>query len=416
MRVAWLGPAPGTHGGAPYVGTQLLRELPQLGIEVDCFVAVEEDQIPAELLDEPGLRFFCQSSGWQWNRWYSRGPMRAFFSGNLSRARVQFGLASLIASRHREQPYDLVYQFSQSEMFGLRRRNGKLPPIVVHPSTHAAGELKWHKKETALSRRCEPSWKRLLVRAVLHVRARLQRRDMRLALRVLPVSTRFGEHIVRDYGVFPERIGVVPNPIDLDLFSAHDEPRVDGPVRVLFVSRMSARKGVDLVVELSRRLDDLRGRVWIHAVGGATTWSDYRPLLADLNTAVAGFDGHLSPDELADLYRTADVLIQPSLYEPFALTVGEALASGVPVIASDEVGAVEGVDPAVCAVVAAGDLDGLEREVRRAVERTERGEGHALRGLARAEAERLFAPATIAAKLAEELELAAERRPAAVVA
>jgi hypothetical protein len=141
MRVAWLGPAPGTHGGAPYVGTQLLRELPQLGIEVDCFVAAGEDQIPPELLDEPGLRFFCQSSGWQWNRWYSRGPMRAFFTGNLSRARVQFRLAGLIASRHREEPYDLVYQFSQSEMFGLRRRDGKLPPIVVHPSTHAAGEL-----------------------------------------------------------------------------------------------------------------------------------------------------------------------------------------------------------------------------------------------------------------------------------
>jgi glycosyltransferase involved in cell wall biosynthesis len=416
MRVAWLGPAPGLHGGAPYVGTQLLKELAQLGVEVDCFVAADERQLPPELLDEPGLTFFCQSSGWQWNRWYSRGPMRAFFSGNLARARAQLKLASLIASRHREQPYDLIYQFSQSEMFGLRRRYGDLPPIVVHPSTHAAGELAWHKREAALSRRCERSWKRMLVRVMLHVRAKLQQRDLRLARRVLPVSTRFGEHLARDYGLRPERVGVVPNPIDLDRFSVSDEARAEGPVRVLFVSRMSARKGVDLVVQLSQRLGDLRRRVWIHVVGGPTTWSDYRPLLRDLNPAVASFDGQLPPEELADLYRSVDVLIQPSLYEPFALTVGEALASGVPVIASDEVGAVDGVDPAVCAVVPAGDLDGLEREVRRAVERTERGDGRALRALARAEAERLFAPATIAAKLADELELAAGRRPSAIVA
>jgi len=114
------------------------------------------------------------------------------------------------------------------------------------------------------------------------------------------------------------------------------------------------------------------------------------------------------PDELARLYRSADVVMQPSLYEPFGLTIGEALASGVPVIASDEVGAVEGVEPEVCAVFPAGDLDALEREFRRMVVRAERGEGSTLRPLARAEAERLFAPPTIAAKLISELERAAE--------
>jgi hypothetical protein len=36
------------------------------------------------------------------------GPMRAFFSGNLARARAQLKLAGLIASRHREPPYDLI--------------------------------------------------------------------------------------------------------------------------------------------------------------------------------------------------------------------------------------------------------------------------------------------------------------------
>jgi glycosyltransferase involved in cell wall biosynthesis len=408
MRIAWLGPTPSVHGGASYVGAQLLSELGRAGVEVDCFVAADEGQLPPGLADQPGLTFICRPSSWEWNRWYSRRPLRAFFSGNIARAAAQFRLADQIAWRHREEPYDLVYQFSQTETFPLRLRMRELPPIVIHPSTHAAGELAWHRRESALSRRCEPRWKRLAVRAMLHARARVQRRDMSLARRVLPVSRRFGEHIARDYRLPADRWGVVPNPIDLERFTPALNGRDDGPVRILFVSRMSARKGVDMVVALSHRLQDLRGRIWITAIGGATTWSDYRPLLADLNPAVASFEGQRSPDELARLYRSADALMQPSLYEPFALTVGEALASGVPVIASDEVGAVEGVDSEVCAVFPAGDLDALERQVRLLIARAERGEGAALRPLARAEAERLFTPATIAATLANELELAAE--------
>jgi glycosyltransferase involved in cell wall biosynthesis len=416
MRIAWLGPTPSVHGGASYVGAQLLCELARIGIEVDCFVAADESQLPPGLADQPGLTFICEPSAWEWNRWYSRRPLRAFFSGNIARAAAQFRLADQIASRHRAEPYNLVYQFSQSEMFPLRLRLRELPPIVIHPSTHAAGELAWHKRESALSRRCEPPAKRLAVRTMLHARARVQRRDMSLARRVLPVSKRFGEHIARDYQLPAHRCGVVPNPIDLERFSPAEGARDDGPVRILFVSRMSARKGVDMVVALSQCLHDLRGRVWIHAIGGATTWSDYRPLLADLNPAVASFDGEVPPEELARLYRSADAVMQPSLYEPFALTVAEALASGVPVIASDEVGAIEGVDSEVCAVFPAGDLDALERQARRLVARAERGEGAALRPLARVEAERLFAPATIAATLVGELELAAGRRRSALVA
>jgi hypothetical protein len=137
VRVAWLGPGLGLHGGASYVGTQLLRELSRAGVSVDCFVMAERDALPDSLLDEPGLDFICQPSDWEWGRWYSRRPLHAFLTGNLARAKAQFKLADQIASRHREEPYDLVYQFSQSEVFPLRMRLRDLPPIVVHPSTHA---------------------------------------------------------------------------------------------------------------------------------------------------------------------------------------------------------------------------------------------------------------------------------------
>jgi glycosyltransferase involved in cell wall biosynthesis len=161
-----------------------------------------------------------------------------------------------------------------------------------------------------------------------------------------------------------------------------------------------------MIVDLSHRLDDLRGQVEIVVVGGPSTWSDYRGLLDDLNPRTARYPGALAPDELARLYQEAAAVMQPSQYEPFALTVGEALAGGTPVIASDEVGAVDGVDPRVCLVFPRGDRDAFERVVREAIANAQSADRAQLAALARGEAERLFAPATVAATLLEELERA----------
>jgi glycosyltransferase involved in cell wall biosynthesis len=410
LRVAWIGPCPGETGGAPNVGTQLLEELARAGLEVDCYVPAGQEELPRRLRSEPGLRFICEPQAWEWNRWYSRIPLLAFFSGNASRLMAQRRLVVQMVQRHRQRRYDVVYQFSQTELPSLRRRARSLPPIVVHPSTHAAGELEWHRREANLSRRCEPLAKRALVRVMLRSRALVQKRDLAGVARVLGVSRRFSEYLGRDYAIPPERLGVVPNPIDLELFTTNGtHATAKEPVWLLYVSRMSARKGVEMVVDLSHRLDDLAGRVRIIAIGGATTWSDYCPLLEDLNPATAQAYGNISREELARVFHRAGGLLQPSLYEPFALTVGEALASGLPVVASDEVGAIDGVDPSVCSVFPAGDTDAFERSVRELLLRLERDDMVAVSRRARAEAERLWAPPAIAARLIEELAMACGR-------
>ena len=229
----------------------------------------------------------------------------------------------------------------------------------MHPQTHAAGELRWYKREARLVHGIEPRRRRLLVRTVLTVRAAIQRRDLGEADRIVGMSRRFAQHLISDYGIPRERIGIVVNPIDLERFSPDARPatRNGDPVKLLFASRIAVRKGVDLVVDLSHRLDDLHGQVEIVVIGGPSTWSDYRKLLDKLNPRIASYPGSLAPEELALLYREAIAVLQPSQYEPFALTVGESLAGGTPVIASDEVGAVEGVDPRVCRVFPRGDQD-----------------------------------------------------------
>ena len=90
----------------------------------------------------------------------------------------------------------------------------------------------------------------------------------------------------------------------------------------------------------------------------------------------------------------------PSRYEPFALTVAEALASGLPVVVSDQVGAREGVDGRVCRVFADGDLDSFESSVRGLLDDLKSGERDGLSRIARGEAERLFASDAVAQQLA----------------
>jgi len=406
VRIAWIGPTPNTEGGAPYVGAQLLRELASAGAEVDCFLSVTPDEIPLLLHEQAGLRFILRPSRWRWGRWYNRTPMLALLSGSLFRVRAQWALARSIAERHAQRPYDVVYQFSQSELGGLKRFRPVLPPIVVHPSTHAAGELTWYRREAALARRCEPLARRLAARALLTLRAAVQRRQVPQADRVLGVSRRFTEHLAADYGIPERQLGVVVNPIDLERFHPANGQGLDNPLTLLFVSRISVRKGVDLVVELSHRLSDLEGQVRILVVGGPTTWSDYRKLLTELNPSIARCVGDVPPGALCRLYQGAAALLQPSQYEPFALTVGEALAAGTPVVVSDEVGAAEGADPRVCFVFPRGDKDAFERSVRGAIALAQSEDRAKVSALARSEAERLFAPPTIAAKLLDELELA----------
>ena len=415
MRIAWLGPTPNLEGGAPYVGTQLLRELARAGAKVDCFLDVGPDQIPPTLCGLQGLRFVLRPTRWQWGSWYNRTPMSAFVSGNMFRLRAHNELARAVAARHAAKPYDVVYQFSRSELGQVARLLDVLPPIVVHPSTHAAGELRWYRREAPLARLIEPRSRRLLVQTVLRLRASIQRRDLARVDRILAISHRFANHLAADYRIPAERIAIVPNPIDLNRFRPGPRPvQPVGPLKLLFVSRIAVRKGIEMIVDLSHRLDDLHGKVEIFVIGSRSTWSDYRKLLDGLNPRVARYPGGVAPDELAALYREAVAVLQPSHYEPFALTVGEALASGTPVIASDEVGAAERVDRRVCTVFPRGDRAAFEQAVRAAVANFNMADRKVVAALARAEAERLYAPVTVAERLLEELERVGQPKPALV--
>ena len=187
---------------------------------------------------------------------------------------------------------------------------------------------------------------------------------------------------LRAMGVAAERVDVVPCGVDVSLFSpAADEIRASRTApRLLIVSRLVPRKGVEDAI---RALALIPAAELVIVGGPSGDRLDDDPEVARLRqvTAECGvaervcLTGHLRHEELPAMIRSSDVLLAVPWYEPFGITVLEAMACGVPVVASAVGGLLDTVAAGVTGVfvntrdphsIAAGTRWLLSDEQRRA--------------------------------------------------
>jgi glycosyltransferase involved in cell wall biosynthesis len=401
LRIAWLGPGPGEDGGVGGVTTELLAGLATRGHRIDCFLPGKERPLPARLTAEANLTFVWGTSGWQWNRWYSRTKIAAFVSGLFARSLASLRLRREIIRRHRLQRYDVVYQFSNIEALALPASIARTVPVVIHPETHIAGELRFMIAERKLVVRCESRHRLVVVAAVMLLRVLVQRVRIRRARLLVCISAVFRDHLVHDYGFPRERTVVVPNPVRLDRFAVEERAPAESAT-ILVLGRIAVRKGIEDVVALANAMREREVRARFRIVGGPSLFSDYTKLLEDLPAENAEYVGPLAASAIPGELARSDLLLQASKYEPFGLTVAEALACGVPVVATSEVGAIEGVDRTVAAEVPPGDVEGMATAIIEMLDRV-RDEPGLVSSTARSEAERLFAPDVVCEQISQAL-------------
>jgi glycosyltransferase involved in cell wall biosynthesis len=411
LRIAWIGAGPGPQesGGVPGVATELLLGLAKLGHRIDCYVLVTERSLPDRITEADGVTIIWGTGDWRLNRWYNRTRIGAFLIGLFHRGRGSIHLRQGLERRHALQPYDVIYQFSNIEALAMPASLRQTVPLVIHPETHIAGELRHLLAERQLSLHCQPAYVFALTVGMMLFRRSVQRRRIRAARLLVCISSVFRDHLLRDYRFPRNDTVVIPNPVRLERFTeVNIERSIGQPPTVLVLGRVSARKGIDDVVAMARLLHERGIDARVRVVGGPSLWSDYTKLLEDLPPDSAEYAGRVPPAEIPGELARADVLVQASKYEPFGLTVGEALAAGVPVVATHEVGAIEQIDRSVVSEVAPGDVEGLASAVVEMLDRL-RDAPSEIRGLARSEAERRFAPDIVCEQISDALERLVEQ-------
>jgi glycosyltransferase involved in cell wall biosynthesis len=166
---------------------------------------------------------------------------------------------------------------------------------------------------------------------------------------------------VWEFGV-GSRIEVVSNGVDTERFSLEgsesERVHVSGPV-VLFVGRLVEGKRPGDAVRAVARLRETHPDAVLYLCGEGPLREELEGIAADLGVDDAvHFLGHVPYDQMPRVYRAGDALVLPSRAEGMPRTVIEAMASGIPVVASD----LEQVAPVVeraGVAVPVGDVEGF---------------------------------------------------------
>ena len=132
------------------------------------------------------------------------------------------------------------------------------------------------------------------------------------------------------------RTWVVPNAVDASFFEVNAAPAPEAPVRLLFVGHLCVRKNQNAFI---RALDSLAGKhkFELRFLGGGASENDaYGREFFSLVRARPWcvYSGLANREELKALLRRATMLVLPSLEDNCPMTVLEAMAAGVPVVAS----------------------------------------------------------------------------------
>jgi glycogen(starch) synthase len=200
----------------------------------------------------------------------------------------------------------------------------------------------------------------------------VERRYLKASPSLIFVSRWIRDQALKTYGLRPRNSRIVPNAVDVEMFSPYrwpPSPRAeeDGkgrrPFTVLYAGRLLAQKGLGTLLQAIRFMPP-EARVLIAGPGDPAPWKQFaarQGIPADRYE----FLGRIDYERMPELYHASDAVVLPSFLESCPLTALEAMSAGTPLIAADVGGVSEVVrDGETGWLFPAGDARALAARVR----------------------------------------------------
>ena len=167
---------------------------------------------------------------------------------------------------------------------------------------------------------------------------------------------------------FAGKTAVIPNGVDLPDAPLAERAPHEGPLRLIFLSRLHPKKELPLIFRAVRQVTDagVPVRLTVAGTGEPAYEAELRTRVHELALKdVVSFVGHVEGAAKWAAFADADVYLLPSRQENFGIAVAEALAAGLPVIVSDQVAIAGDVAAAGAGEMIPVDADALARAIAR---------------------------------------------------
>jgi phosphatidyl-myo-inositol alpha-mannosyltransferase len=250
-------------------------------------------------------------------------PLRV--NGSVARVSLTPDLNGHIADLMMRERFDVVH---------LHEPLASVLPLTVLHSARRAGAVAVGTFHAAVQRSLTsspPEWAYASAKPFL--RLYFRKLDGRIA--VSPAALAFIERF------FQGEYRIIPNGVDVAQFE-HAEPRLefrDGKQNILFVGRAEKRKGLKHLLRAVPLIREHHPNTRFIIVSDGPLRAGYQRLVTKAGWQDVVFTGRVSDDDLPSYYASAEVFVSPSTGgESQGIVLLEALAAGLPIVASDIAG------------------------------------------------------------------------------
>lgn len=285
------------------------------------------------------LAKYCDLTVATTNRRFSLGEA-VKFDNNIKIARIPFmnfpilrfpslGFSFWKCFKNKLDDFDLIHSNS-GLLFMIKHEIPKIE--TVHNTTM---ELMENEKDNSLRSRMDVSF-------YYRFRDFLQRKSFSNTNYFIVPSQYEKSSVSNYYQIGEEKISVIPNGVDFDIFKPRDKllirRRLGIPLDkriLLFVGRLVTVKRVDLLIESMKFLDD---NVILMICGTGPKYPELLVMKRKLGLNNVVFMGAIGHNIIPLYYNAADLYVHSSKMESFAITLLESMASGTPIMAPNITG------------------------------------------------------------------------------